>query len=75
MSNAVATRECFAPTVFDPKGFQNPSGLSSGPVTPGQTFSNLCNAYGKAIHTAYGRTGSLLRGQTIREGKTPAQCG
>jgi REP element-mobilizing transposase RayT len=39
----------------DPKGFQNPSGLS-----PSQQFGNLFNAYAKAINKAYGRTGSLF---------------
>jgi len=30
------------------------------PSTPSQAFSNLCNAYAKAVNKVYGRSGSLL---------------
>jgi putative transposase len=40
----------------DPKGFQNPLGFKA----PSQAFSNLFNAYAKAINRAYQRTGSLF---------------
>ena len=42
----------------DPKGFQNPSGLNY--VQPHQAFSNLFNAYAKAINKTYDRSGSLF---------------
>lgn len=42
----------------DPLGFQNLAGLNY--KKPHQAFSNLFNAYAKAINKAYDRTGSLF---------------
>jgi putative transposase len=38
----------------------NPAGLTTKLSEPSQAFSNLFNAYSKAINKAYGRTGSLF---------------
>jgi len=43
----------------NPKGLQDPSGFR-GAREPSQSFSNLFNAYSKAINKAYQRTGSLF---------------
>jgi putative transposase len=42
-------------------GLQDLSGLASGLKQPGQHFSNLFNAYAKAINKTYNRTGALFQ--------------
>jgi REP element-mobilizing transposase RayT len=39
---------------------RNPRGVMARVLKPSQQFSNLFNAYAKAINKAYGRTGSLF---------------
>lgn len=50
----------FLVRIKNPKGLGDPSGLDKTP-DPSQSFSNLFNAYAKAINKAYGRTGSLFQ--------------
>ncbi len=59
----IKTKEEIEAAHLDPKGFLKPLGSlppSKSPPTPSQAFSNLCNAYAKAVNKVYGRSGSLL---------------
>jgi REP-associated tyrosine transposase len=45
----------------NPKGLQDPSGLSPKLLDPSQQFGKLFDAYAKAMNKAYHRTGSLFQ--------------
>jgi len=55
------------PPNLNPQGFENLEGLKTTEKRINQQFSNLFNAYSKAINKRYHRTGSLFEHTFIRK--------